>query len=59
MLMVRLLPDRFFAKQLLDLREEIVLLIVVMRLDKLKPGLGIANEVSLVNILNVGSLKVN
>jgi hypothetical protein len=59
MLMVRLLPDRFFAKQLLDLREEIVLFIVVMRLDKLKPGLGIANEVSLVNILNVGSLKVN
>lgn len=59
MLMVCFLPDRVFAKQLLDLGEEVVLLIVVMRFHKLEPGLGITNKVSLVGILDVGSLEVD
>ena len=59
MFMMRLLPDRFFAEQFLDLGEEVVLLIVVVRLHKLEPGLGITDEISLVGVLNMRSLKVD
>jgi hypothetical protein len=59
MLMVCFLPDRVFTQKLLDLGEEIVLLIIMMRLDKLKPGLRIANKISLVGIFDVGSLEVD
>jgi hypothetical protein len=59
MFMMRLLPDRLFPKQFLDLGEEVVLLIVMVRLHKLEPGLGIADKVSLVRVFNMRSLEVN
>ena len=59
MFMMGLLPNRLFAKQLLDLWEEVVLLIVMVRLHKLEPGLRITDKVSLVGVLNMRSLEIN
>lgn len=59
MLVVRLLPDRVFAEKLLDLGEKIVLLIIMVRFDKLEPGLGITDKVSLVCISYMRSLEID
>jgi hypothetical protein len=59
MLMMGLVPNWLVAEKLLDLGEEVVLLIIVVRFDKLEPSLRISNEVSLVGILHMRSLEVD
>lgn len=59
MLLVSFRPDSFIAQKFLDLGKQVILLIIVMRLDKLEPSLTIPNEIGLVDILNVGRLEVN
>lgn len=48
MLLVRLLEDGLVLKHLLDLGEEVGLLVVVVRLDKLEPCKAVADKVGLV-----------
>lgn len=59
MLLVRLGPDRLVVEQLLDLLEEHLLLVVVVRDDKLVPGQAVADEVGLVGVRDVRGLEVD
>lgn len=59
MLLVSFRPDRLIAQQVLDLGEQIVLLIVVMRLDETEPCLRIPNESGLVLSFNIRCLEVD
>lgn len=59
MLMMGLVPNWLVTEKLLDLGEEVVLLIIMVRLDELEPSLRISNEVGLVGILYVRSLEVD
>lgn len=59
MLLVCLVKYGLVIQQLLDLGEQRLLLIVMVRLDELEPGQGVTDEVGLIGILNVGRLEVD
>lgn len=59
MLLVCLLKDGLVVEKLLDLGEQGVLLIIVVRLDELKPSQGVPDKVGLVRVLDVWSLQVD
>lgn len=59
MLLVRLLEDGLVLEKLLDLGEQGLLLVIVVRLDELKPSQRVADEVGLVRILDVWCLQVD
>lgn len=59
MLLVSCGPDRIITQQVLDLGEQIILLIVVVRLDEAEPCLRVSNEGGLVGVLNVRGLEVD
>lgn len=59
MLLVRLVKDGLVVEELLDLGEQGLLLVIVVRLDELKPGQGVADEVGLVRVLHVWCLQVD
>lgn len=58
-LLVRLVKDGLVVEELLDLGEQGLLLVIVVRLDELKPGQGVADEVGLVRVLHVWCLQVD
>lgn len=59
MLLVCLFEDVLVVEKLLDLGEQGLLLVIVVRLDELKPSQGVADKVGLVRVLNVWGLQVN
>lgn len=58
-LLVCLFKDGLVFEKLLDLGEQGILLVIVVRLDELKPSQGVADEVRLVRILDMWCLQVN
>lgn len=59
MLLVRLLKHSLVVQQLLNFREECLLLIIMVRLDELVPSQAISHEIRLVRIGDVRRLLVN
>jgi hypothetical protein len=57
--MMGLVPNWLVTEKFLNLGEEVVLLIIVVRLDKFEPSLRITNEVGFVGVLYMRSLEVD
>lgn len=59
MLMMGLVPYWLVTEKLLNLGEEVVLFVIVVRFDELEPSLRISNEIGLVGLLHMRSLEVD
>lgn len=58
-LLVCVFKDGLVIEKLLDLGEQGLLLVIVVRLDELKPSQGVADEVGLVRVLDMWCLQVD
>lgn len=59
MLLIRPIQHSFPTQDLLDLREQPILLIVVMFLDELEPGKAVSDEIGIIGRFHMRRLEID